>query len=111
MVRDSKRFADSGGWGQAAFNYDSASDTFTPATLADNPPQGNDAKCGCHTILKAKDYVFTAYPRGKVLAIAGPETRDKLVKYLCQNQKSTGGQEPLILPQSRSLLETSRARG
>ncbi|MGC2717628.1 MAG: cytochrome P460, partial [Pseudolabrys sp.] len=28
------------------------------------PPQGNDAKCGfaCHTIVKAKDYVFTAYP-------------------------------------------------
>jgi hypothetical protein len=65
MVRDSKRFADSGNWGWAAFNYDSASDTFTPATLADNPPQGNDAKCGfaCHTIVKAKDYVFTAYPK------------------------------------------------
>ena len=65
MVRDSKRFADSGGWGWAEFNYDAASDTFTPATLADNPPQGNDAKCGfaCHTIVKAKDYVFTAYPK------------------------------------------------
>ena len=32
MVKDSKRFADSGGWGWAAFNYDVASDTFTPAT-------------------------------------------------------------------------------
>jgi hypothetical protein len=65
MVKDSKRFADSGGWGWGAFNYDAASDTFTPATLADNPPQGNDAKCGfaCHTIVKAKDYVFTAYPK------------------------------------------------
>ena len=65
MVKDSKRFADSGGWGWGAFNYDAASDTFTPATLADHPPQGNDAKCGfaCHTIVKAKDYVFTAYPR------------------------------------------------
>jgi cytochrome P460 len=64
MVRDSKRFADSGGWGWAEFKYDAASDTFTPKTLADNPPQGNDAKCGfaCHTIAKAKDYVFTAYP-------------------------------------------------
>ena len=31
----------------------------------DLPPQGNDAKCGfaCHTIVKAKDYVFTAYPK------------------------------------------------
>ena len=65
MVKDSKRFADSGGWGWGAFNYDAASDTFTPATLADNPPQANDAKCGfaCHTIVKAKDYVFTAYPK------------------------------------------------
>jgi hypothetical protein len=65
MVRDSKRFADSSNWGYAQFNYDAASDTFTPATLANRPPQGNDAKCGfaCHTIVKAKDYVFTAYPK------------------------------------------------
>ena len=65
MVRDSKRFADSGGWGWGEFKYDAVSDTFSPYTLADNPPQGNDAKCGfaCHTIVKAKDYVFTAYPK------------------------------------------------
>jgi Cytochrome P460 len=63
MVKDSSRFADSGGWGWAQFNYDPVSDTFTPATEADEPPQENDAKCGfeCHTIVEAKDYVFTAY--------------------------------------------------
>jgi hypothetical protein len=63
MVKDSKRFADSGGWGWAAFKYNAASDTFTPFTLADEPPQGNDAKCGlaCHTIVKRRDYVFTDY--------------------------------------------------
>jgi hypothetical protein len=63
MVKDSKRFADSGGWGWAAFKYDAASDTFTPFTVASQPPQGNDAKCGlaCHTIAKARDYVFTDY--------------------------------------------------
>jgi Cytochrome P460 len=63
MVKDSKRFADSGGWGWAVFDYDAASDTFTPGTLADKPPQGNDAKCGftCHTIVKTRDYVFTEY--------------------------------------------------
>jgi len=63
MVKDSKRFADSGGWGWATFEYDAASGTFTPGTLADKPPQGHDAKCGftCHTIVKARDYVFTAY--------------------------------------------------
>ena len=63
MVKDSKRFADSGGWGWAAFEYDAASDVFRPATEADSPPQAHDAKCGlaCHTIVKAKDYVFTEY--------------------------------------------------
>jgi mono/diheme cytochrome c family protein len=63
MVKDSKRFADSGGWGYGTFDYDAASDTFTPGTLKDKPPQGNDAKCGfaCHTAVKTKDYVFTDY--------------------------------------------------
>jgi hypothetical protein len=63
MVKDSKRFPDSGGWGWGVFEYDAASDTFRPGTLADMPPQGNDAKCGftCHTIVKARDYVFTDY--------------------------------------------------
>jgi hypothetical protein len=63
MVKDSKRFADSGGWGYAVFDYDAASDKFTPGTLAGKPPQGNDAKCGftCHTTVKTRDYVFTSY--------------------------------------------------
>jgi hypothetical protein len=63
MVKDSKRFADSGGWGYAEFEYDAASDKFRPGTSADQPPQANDAKCGfaCHTIVKTRDYVFTDY--------------------------------------------------
>jgi hypothetical protein len=63
MVKDSKRFADSGGWGYAAFQYDASSDKFTPSTTADKPPQGNDATCGfgCHTLVKTRDYVFTEY--------------------------------------------------
>ena len=63
MVKDSKRFADSGGWGYAVFEYDAASDTFTPGTTAGTPPQGNDAKCGfaCHTGVQNRDYVFTEY--------------------------------------------------
>ena len=63
MVKDSKRFPDGGGWGYAAFLYDAASDTFTPGTTADTPPQGNDAKCGvaCHTIVKSRDFVFSEY--------------------------------------------------
>lgn len=57
MVRDSKRFADSGNWGYAQFNYDPASDAFTPL--------GTGGNCGfsCHTLVAAKDYVFTGYPK------------------------------------------------
>ena len=63
MLKDSARFADSGGWGYGAFKYDAAADAFTPATEADQPPQANDAKCGvaCHTVAKQRDYVFTEY--------------------------------------------------
>ena len=45
------------------FNYDAASDKFAPGTLTDQPPQANDAKCGfaCHTVVEARDYVFTDY--------------------------------------------------
>jgi hypothetical protein len=65
MEKDSKRFADSGGWGYAAFEYAAAAGTFAPATAADHPPQANDAKCGlaCHTKVKARDYVFTDYAK------------------------------------------------
>ena len=63
MVKDSKRFADSGGWGYAVFDYDAASGAFRPGDKTSVPPQGNDAKCGlaCHTAAKARDYVFTDY--------------------------------------------------
>jgi hypothetical protein len=57
MVRDSKRFPDTGNWGYAQFTYEAASDTFKP--------EGTGADCGyaCHTIVQAKDYVFTGYPK------------------------------------------------
>ncbi len=63
MVKDSKRFADNGGWGWGSFEYDAASDTFSSATEAATPQQGHDAKCGfaCHTLVKNRDYVFTEY--------------------------------------------------
>ena len=55
MVKDSKRFPDTGGWGYAQFNYDVASDQFTPL--------GTGSNCGaaCHTLVQAKDFVFTSY--------------------------------------------------
>jgi len=55
IEKDSKRFPDSNGWGYAQFNYDRASDSFTP--------DGSGTNCGhaCHTIVKSKDYIFTSY--------------------------------------------------
>jgi hypothetical protein len=55
MLKDSKRFADSGGWGYAQFAYDAASNTFRP--------NGTGSGCGytCHTRVKARDFVFTRY--------------------------------------------------
>ena len=55
MVKDSKRFADSGGWGYAQFSYNPGSDSFTPV--------GTGPACGytCHTRVKANDFVFTKY--------------------------------------------------
>jgi hypothetical protein len=67
IEKDSKRFpdSDSGGWGYAAFDYNAASDTFTPANENDTPPQAHDARCGvaCHTLAQAKDHMFTAYQK------------------------------------------------
>jgi hypothetical protein len=65
MVKDSRRFADSDGWGWAEFEYDAASGMFRPGNLTDKPPQDHDAKCGlaCHTIAKDRDFVFTEYAK------------------------------------------------
>jgi hypothetical protein len=56
MEKDSKRFADTGGWGYAQFDYDPASATFS-ADKAGTPNCGNV----CHVKVKAKDYVFHPY--------------------------------------------------
>ena len=55
MVKDSKRFPDTHGWGYAEFLYDAATGTFKPL--------GEGAKCGamCHNAAAKKDYVFTEY--------------------------------------------------
>ncbi len=64
MVKDGKRFAGTGGWGYAEFEYDLATDTFRPGTLTDQPPQANDAKRGapCHITAAKHDFVFTEFP-------------------------------------------------
>ena len=58
MEKDSKRFPNSGGWGYAVFNYDAASDTFTPD--AKSP---SDCGYACHTPVKGKDYIFHPYQK------------------------------------------------
>ncbi len=58
MEKDSQRFPRSGGWGFAVFNYDAASDKFTPD--AKSP---SDCGYACHTPVKAKDYIFHPYQK------------------------------------------------
>jgi hypothetical protein len=65
IVKDSKRFPDTHGWGYGMFDFDAASGKFAPATKDSNPPVNNDAKCGaaCHELAAPKGYIFTAYPK------------------------------------------------
>ena len=60
MEKDSKRFSVSktGGWGYAVFNYEAASDKFTP-----DPKSLSDCGNACHTVVKAKDYIFHPYQK------------------------------------------------
>ncbi|MEE9910437.1 MAG: cytochrome P460 family protein [Deltaproteobacteria bacterium] len=59
IVKDSKRFPDTSGWGYARFLYDAKTATYTS--------YGKDASFAgecfqCHTLVKQKDYIFTSYP-------------------------------------------------
>jgi hypothetical protein len=58
IEKDNVRFPATSGWGYAAFDYGAASDTFTPN-------KDGSANCGytCHTIVKAKDYIFHSYQK------------------------------------------------
>jgi hypothetical protein len=58
MEKDSKRFPKSGGWGYAVFNYEAASDQFTA-----DPKSLSDCGNACHTVVKAKDYIFHPYQK------------------------------------------------
>ena len=62
MVKDSKRFKDTNGWGYATFQHDAATKTYKPAT---SDPTVMKTLChSCHTVgAKARDYVYTNYAR------------------------------------------------
>jgi len=60
IVKDTKRFPDTNGWGYARFVFDAKTGAFTP--------YGKDAsfmqECHqCHTLVKTKDFIFTGYPQ------------------------------------------------
>src|SRR5256886_723697 len=59
MAKDSKRFADSGGWGWAPLTYDAGSDVLTPGSPADGPAHGVDGNRGqsCHKIVLSNNSV------------------------------------------------------
>src|SRR5215203_5325679 len=61
MVKDSKRFPDTNGWGYATFEYDGESGAFKPA----KPTTASNARSlchGCHVVgAKARDFVYTDY--------------------------------------------------
>ena len=56
IEKNSRRFPDTKGWAYAAFDYDSASDSF-------KPDASGVVNCGfaCHSRVASKDYIFTAY--------------------------------------------------
>jgi hypothetical protein len=60
IEKDSKRFpvSKTGGWGYAVFNYDAKSDKFSA-----DPNSLSDCGNACHTVVKAKDYIFHPYQK------------------------------------------------
>lgn len=56
IEKDVKRYPDTKGWAYAVFDYNPASDKFTPNATG-------TVNCGfaCHTIVAKKDYIFTEY--------------------------------------------------
>jgi hypothetical protein len=60
IEKDSKRFPETNGWGYAEFTYDAASAAFKP--VGENAAFAKSLCHQCHIAVKAKDYIFTAYP-------------------------------------------------
>jgi hypothetical protein len=58
IEKDIKRYPDTKGWAYAVFDYNPASDTFTPNATG-------TVNCGftCHTIVASRDYIFHSYQK------------------------------------------------
>ncbi len=60
MVKDSKRFKDTGGWGFARFVYDAKAGKYK---VFGKSAQDYMQCFSCHKLVEKKDYVFTDYVR------------------------------------------------
>jgi hypothetical protein len=60
IEKDSKRFPETNGWGFAQFTYNPATASF--ALEETDPAFGKEVCHTCHTIVQAKDFIFTGYP-------------------------------------------------
>ncbi len=60
MMKDSKRFPATDGWGYATFKPEASSDAWKP--FGDSPAFANTCH-ECHTLVKSRDFVFTKYQK------------------------------------------------
>jgi hypothetical protein len=93
-------FADSGGWGCAEFENDTASDTFTPGTVTDQAPQGMTPSAG-----SSQPGLIADFFRTDLLPRKGPEC------HLClRNMVSTIHQEGHVLDSAAYLAPAGFAK-
>ena len=78
MRKDSKRFTDSGGWGYALFDYDPASDGFTPHGTGELLTQDGTHLPGREDGQKGRNPGV----RGKRGPLAGIELRDGIERHV-----------------------------
>lgn len=60
MIKDTKKFAGTNGWGYARFVHDAAKGTFS--AYGKDPSFVQECH-QCHTLVKNNDYVFTKFPK------------------------------------------------
>jgi hypothetical protein len=64
MVKDSKRFKDTDGWGYATLSFDAASKSYQPKAGQTGPSFHKTLCHGCHTSgAKTTDFVYTSFAR------------------------------------------------
>jgi hypothetical protein len=62
MVKDSRRFPQTDGWGYATLKYSADTDTFK--AFAGTAPDFHKTAChACHTNVKSRDFVFTKFQK------------------------------------------------